>query len=244
MVFLLIWLVLFLVVVAFLLLLPASWRRAISDRYSGGRPVTCPENHQAAVVNIDLEHASATVMNGNPDLRLCDCTRWPERSHCNQDCLSDAVHAEPYHEVKVKAGRKQIYHLPVLLGAFAAWYVGLIWHSHYLFRARLTQDAGLTQAQVKEIVAWLSPHLLSAAVCLLFAYGVAWLLAVSHRKGVLQGLLMSAVLCGVVVVASWYGFARLPHDLLLLEAGYVVLAALTVGAIVGGLRDKLVLRPH
>ena len=91
---------------------------------------------------------------------------------------------------------------------------------------------------------WLSPHLLTAAVCLLFAYGVAWLLAVSHRKGVLQGVLMSALLFCAVFVASWFGIARMPHDLFVIEAGYAVLATLTVGAIVGGLYDKLVLRPQ
>lgn len=237
-----IWLVLFLVVVAFLLLLPAFWRRALSERYSGGRPVTCPENQQPAVVGIDVRHAAATVMDGSPDLRLSECTRWPERAECNQGCMAQAIDAEPYKPGEVKAGRKQIYHLPVLLAAFVAWYVGMIWHSHYMFRARWMQAVGLTQAEVKQIVWWLSPHLLTAAICLLFAYGVAWLLAVSHRKGILQGVLMSVLLCGAVMAASWYGIARLPHDLFAIEAGYIVLATLTVGAIVGGLYDKLVLR--
>jgi hypothetical protein len=84
--------------------------------------------------------------------------------------------------------------------------------------------------------------LLTAAVCLLFAYGVAWLLAVSHRKGVLQGVLMSVMLCGAVVVTSWFGFGRLSPELFLIEAGYTVLATFVVGAIVGGLNDRLVLR--
>ncbi len=238
----LIWLVLFLVVVSFLLLLPASWRRVIYERYSGGRPVACPEDQQPAVVSIDVRHAAAAVMDGRADLRLSDCTRWPERSKCNQECLSQAIQAEPYQPGEVKAGRKQIYHLPILLAAFAAWYVGAIWHSQYMFRARWMQAIGLTHAQVKQIVWWSSPHLLTAAVCLLFAYGVAWLLAVFHRKGVLQGVLMSALLCGAVVAACGYGIARLPHDLLMIEAGYIVLATLTVGAIVGGLYDKLVLQ--
>ena len=238
---LLIWLGLFLVVVSFLLLLPAFWRRAIYDRYSGGRPVACPENHEPAVVSIDLHHAAATVMDGGPHVRLCDCSRWPERSQCNQVCLSEAIQAAPYKEGEVISG-KQIYHLPVLAAAFAAWYLGMIWHSHYLFRERWTQALGLTHAQVKELVAWLSPHLLSAAVCLLFAYGVAWLLAISHRKGVLQGMLMSVLLGGAVIAASWYGIARLPRELFVIEAGYIGLAALTVGAIVGGLYDRLVLR--
>jgi hypothetical protein len=239
-----IWLVVFLVVVSFLLLLPAFWHRAIYERYSGGRPVTCPENQKPAVVGIDLRHAEATVMEGSPRLRLCDCTRWPERAECNQECLAQAVEAEPYKEGEVQAGRKQIYHLPVLLAAFVAWYVGAIWHSHYLFRAEWMQAVGLTQAQVKQMVWWLSPHLLTAAVCLLFAYGVAWLLAVFHRKGMLQGVLMSVLLCGALIAASWYGIARMPHELFVIEAGYIVLATLSVGAIVGGLYDKLVLRPQ
>jgi hypothetical protein len=84
-------------------------------------------------------------------------------------------------------------------------------------------------------------HLLTVAICLLFAYGVAWLLVVCHRKGVLPGLLMSVLLCGAVVAASWHGIAGLPHDLLVIEAGYIVLATFIVGAMVGGLYDKLVL---
>ncbi|MFP5228793.1 MAG: hypothetical protein ACLGXA_14325, partial [Acidobacteriota bacterium] len=99
----------------------------------------------------------------------------------------------------------------------------------------------LTRAQAKEIVWWNSPHLLTLAACLLFAYGVGWLLAAFHRKGVLPGVLMSVLLCGALVAASAYGLARLPHDLLVIEAGYIVLATITVGAIVGGLFDKIVL---
>jgi len=238
---LLIWLVLCVVAGSILLLPLALWLREIYRQYSGSRLVGCPENQQPAAVSIDARHAAATGVDGCPDLRLSECTRWPERSNCNQACLSQAVQMEPYTPGEVKLGTKQIYHLPIVLAAFAAWYLGMIWHSHYMFRARWMDAVGLTHAQVKQIVWWLSPHLLTAAVCLLFAYGVAWLLAVSHRKGVLPGVLMSVVLCGAVVATSWYGIARLPHDLLVIEAGYAVLATFTVGAIVGGLYDKLVL---
>ena len=240
---LLIWLVLFLLFVSMLVVAAGFARRAIFDKYSGARPVTCPENRQQAVVAIDTRHAAASVMDGSPALRLCDCTRWPERTMCNQGCLPQALHAQPYTEVR-PAGSKQIYHLPVLLAAFAAWYVGMIWHSHYLFRSEWTEAIGLTPSQVKEFVWWLSPQLLSAAVCLLFAYGVAWLLALLHRKGVLQGLLMSASLAAAVFIATWFGIARLPRGLVAIEAGYVLLATLIVGATVGGLWDKLVLRGH
>lgn len=238
-----IWLLLFLLFVSLLLIAAGFARRAIFDKYSGARPVTCPENHQPAVVAIDVRRAAATIMDGSPALRVCDCTRWPERRICDQACLSEALHAEPYAEAR-PTGKKQIYHLPVLLAAFAAWYAGMIWHSHYFFRSEWTEAIGLTPSQMKEFVWWVSPQLLSAAVCLLFAYGVAWLLALLHRKGVLQGVLMATGLTAAVLLATWFGIARLPRGLVAIEAGYVLLATLIVGAIIGGLWDKLVMRTH
>lgn len=240
---LLIWLVLFLLFVATFIVAAGFWRTAIFDKYSGARPVTCPENHQPAVVALDARHAAATVMDGSPALRLCDCTQWPERAICNQACLSQALHAQPYIEVKPR-GTKRIYHLPTLLAAFAAWYIGMIWHSRYMFRSEWAEAVGLTPTQVKQFVWWVSPQLLSAAVCLLFAYGVAWLLALIHRKGILHGLLMSTALASAVLITTWFGIARLPRGLLAIEGGYILLATLTIGAIIGGLWDKLVLREY
>ncbi len=237
-----IWLVLFLVIVAFLLLIPATWRLALYRRFSGSRLVECPENHKPAVVGIDVRHAAATVMDGSPEMRLRDCTRWPERARCNQACMSQAIQSEPYKPGEVVPGRKQIYHLPVLLASFIAWYLGALWHSPFMFRAQWLSAIGLDRADTRLIVGWYL--LLSLAVCLLFAYGVAWLLAVTHRKGLLHGVLMSALLGGAVIAASWNGIARLPHDLFVIEAGFTALAIVTVGAIVGGLYDKLVLHPQ
>lgn len=240
----LIWLVVGLVVFSFFLLLPALWRHAIRERYSGSRLVACPRDEHTAVVNMDTGHAAATLVDGSPELRLAGCTLWPERAKCNQACLSQAVSTEPYPPGAAQPGRKQIYHLPVVLAAFVGWYLGAIWHSHYLFRARWMEALGLTRTEVKQLVWLYLPHLITAGACLLFAYGVAWLLALCHRKGVLQGILMSTLLCGSVIAMSWYDIAKLPHALFVIEAGYIVLATLTVGAIVGGLFDKLVLRPE
>lgn len=239
--FLLIWLVLCLVAVPLITLPLVLWRREIYKRYSGSRLVACPENQQLAAVSIDTRLAASSGIDGQPDLRLCECTRWPERANCDQKCLSQALQAGPCAAGEVKISTKKIHHLPILLAAFVAWCLGAIWHSQAMFRARWIAAAGLTHAQVKQIVWWLSPHLLTAAVCLLFAYGVAWLLAVSHRKGVFYGVLCSLLLCGAVVASTWYGLARLPHDLLAIEAGFVILATFTIGAIVGGLYDQLVL---
>jgi hypothetical protein len=222
-----------------LLALSVMWLPLILRR----RLVACPENQQAAAVSVNTRHAMATAIDGDPHLRLCDCTRWPERARCNQACLPQALHAEPYPSAESKTRIKPIYHLPVLLAAFLAWCLGTIWHSQWMFRARWMDALGFSQAQVKQIVWWLSPHLLTAAVCLLFAYGVAWLLAVSHRKGILPGILVSLLLCATLTAASWSATAGLPQDLLAIEAGYALLATLLMGAVVGGLYNKLVLPP-
>ncbi len=239
---LLLGLVFWLVATSLILLPLALWRREIFRRYSGSRLVSCPENQRPGVVSIDARHAVSTGIDGCPDLRLCDCSRWPERSNCDQACLSQATQAGLYIPGEAKVRTKRIYHLPVVLGAFAAWYLGAIWHSQFLFRAQWLNAIGLNPPEVKQIVGLYL--LLSVVVCLLFAYGVAWLLAVCHRKGVLHGVLMSVLLCGTVIAAGLYGIPRLPHDFLVIETGYIVLTTLTVGAIVGGLYDKLVMRPQ
>ena len=237
----LIWLVVCLVGIGLIALPAAIWVRAIYRRYSGGRLVACPENNRAAVVGIDRRHAATTGMHGEADLRICDCTRWPERANCGQPCLAQAVQAQSPAEVKVRT--KRIYHLPILLAAFAAWCLGAIWHAQYLFRPQWTDALGLTRVQVKQIVWWISPHLLTLGVCVLFAYGVAWLLAAFRRKGALAGVAVAVLLGGAVALTNWSGIAGLPHGLFALEAGYVAMAVLLVGAMVGGLSDRLVLRP-
>ena len=236
-------LLLFLSITALILLLPVLWEREIYHQFSGSRAVTCPENQRQVAVSVDALHAATTGMQGHPQLRLQDCTRWPERYKCDQACLPQALRAEPYTVGEVKRRNQRIYHLPVLLAAFAAWYLGALWHSHFLFRARWMESVGLTASQVKQIVSWYSPHVLSMAICLLFAYGVAWLLAVRDRKGTWQGMLTALLLWSAVTIATWSSVGALPHDLLMIETSYTGLAALLVGAIIGGLAGKLVLRP-
>lgn len=229
--------------VAMILLMPALWKREIHHQYSGPRAVTCPETHRQVAVTIDASHAAATGLHGVPALRLSDCTRWPARINCDQACLVEAVSSEPYTrgEVHLPRTSRQIFHLPVLLAACAAWYVGMIWHSHYLFRDRWMTALSLTPLQMKQLVAWYTPHLLSIATCLLFAYGVAWLQTWLKRKGVWQGILSSTLLWAAIMLATLPSMTGLSRDLLLIEAGYTLIATLVVGSIVGGLSGGLVL---
>lgn len=241
--FLLLVLLLFVLGVALILLMPVLWGREIHHRYSAPRAVTCPETKQQVGVTIDATHAAATGLRGTPDFRLSDCTRWPARAKCGQECLPEAVHSEPYTqgEVPVSKSRRQIYHLPVLLAAFAAWYVGMVWHSQYVFRDRWMAALGLTPAELKQLVLWNSPHLLSVAACLLFAYGVAWLQTWLSRRGIWQGILSSTVLWAALLLATLPSLLGFSRELLLIEAGYTLVATIVVGAIIGGLSGRLTL---
>ena len=63
-------------------------------RYRGTRVVTCPETEMPAAVRVDGRHLAGSAAIGEPDLRLSDCSRWPERRGCGQACLSQ-VQAAP-----------------------------------------------------------------------------------------------------------------------------------------------------
>jgi hypothetical protein len=66
-----------------------TWRA-----YRGVRVITCPETRRPAAVKVDATHAAATMFRDRVDLRLNSCTRWPERSGCDQDCLAQ-IEADP-----------------------------------------------------------------------------------------------------------------------------------------------------
>jgi hypothetical protein len=65
------------------------WLVGSASRYGGSRIVTCPETKSPTVVEVDALHASLTSVVGLPDIRLKDCSRWPMRSQCGQECLTD-----------------------------------------------------------------------------------------------------------------------------------------------------------
>jgi hypothetical protein len=65
------------------------WLVQSSSRYRGKRIVTCPETNRPAVVEVHSLHASLTSTLGLPDIRLHDCSRWPIKEQCGQECLMD-----------------------------------------------------------------------------------------------------------------------------------------------------------
>lgn len=58
------------------------------SRARGKRLVTCPENHCAASVELDAKGAALKAFRGGTYHCLQDCSRWPEKKDCAQDCLS------------------------------------------------------------------------------------------------------------------------------------------------------------
>lgn len=57
--------------------------------FRGTRLIICPETCETAAVELDAPRAAETaVYQEKPELRLSACSRWPERRHCGQACLS------------------------------------------------------------------------------------------------------------------------------------------------------------
>lgn len=55
--------------------------------YRGRRLITCPETHRTEVVNVDAGEAAVGAFLSEPTLHLKQCSRWPEREDCGQECL-------------------------------------------------------------------------------------------------------------------------------------------------------------
>jgi len=58
-------------------------------RARGKRLVTCPETHCAAAVELDAKGAALKAFRVGDYLCLQDCSLWPERQDCAQECLSE-----------------------------------------------------------------------------------------------------------------------------------------------------------
>lgn len=57
------------------------------SKVRGARTVSCPETGNPTVVKIDAIRATLTSSLGDPHIRLQDCSRWPHKRDCGQECL-------------------------------------------------------------------------------------------------------------------------------------------------------------
>jgi len=241
---LLFWVLLVLVAVCLILLMPALWAKQIYNTYRASRAVNCPETHAPASVRFNAWRAAWSGLSGKPKLRLADCSRWPTRADCGQECIPDAVKNAPASEPHpVPSGANRIFHLPVLLAAAVAWVLGMAWHSEYLFRPQWMMALGLSDRQTRDIAEMWTPHLLTVGACLLFAYGVAALVSWLGKRTTLRGIEIALLLWLVIGVALIVAIrSTVTPNLIRIEGGYTFLAALLIGAIVGGAPRRLLLR--
>ncbi len=56
-------------------------------RFRGPHNLLCPDTGDFAIVRIGALHAAVSSLLGEPDLRVRDCSRWPEHQGCRQECL-------------------------------------------------------------------------------------------------------------------------------------------------------------
>jgi hypothetical protein len=56
-------------------------------KFRGTRVITCPETRRPAAVDVDVARAALSAALGKRELTLKDCSRWPEREPCGQECL-------------------------------------------------------------------------------------------------------------------------------------------------------------
>jgi hypothetical protein len=121
-------------------------------KYRGKRLITCPETRKTEAVEIATGKGALKAVLGR-ELRLKDCTRWPERADCGQDCLSQ-IEAAP--------------HDCLVTNIIANWYQGKVcafcgkpfthleWHEH---RPALLDPEGNT-VQWHEVPAQLLPEIM------------------------------------------------------------------------------------
>jgi len=63
-------------------------------KYRGRRVIVCPDNHAPAAVDVNATRAAVSALGGGGHLRLSDCSRWPEKKSCGQECLAQ-IEAAP-----------------------------------------------------------------------------------------------------------------------------------------------------
>jgi len=56
--------------------------------------VKCPETQQAAAVGVAARNAAAIAFGRRPTLWLDQCSRWPQRQNCGQECLQQ-IESDP-----------------------------------------------------------------------------------------------------------------------------------------------------
>ena len=237
----LILLTLFFLALCIIYLLPTMWGISLFSRYRGSRLVTCPETQNTAVVELDAKHAAVTGLSGHEQLRLENCTRWPQRDNCDQDCISQALQDPIVLERPPSQFHnpfRGLHHVAVLIGAFVFWMVGAFWYSEHLFRPAWMRITGLSDSAERQRFDTKSYAFALAFIgVLVFAYVLDWVIVRTGRPSILRGAvegLMLGVAATLTPLFTVMAFEGKPEELFLIHGGYMLIGCLLVGAIEGG----------
>jgi hypothetical protein len=91
-------------------------------RYRNEMVVTCPETQRAVGVAVDVKRAAITG-----SVRLTDCTRWPEKQECGQECLAE-LEASP--ESCMVRKRLEAWYEGKACAYCEKGFAGIRWHEH------------------------------------------------------------------------------------------------------------------
>src|SRR5262245_57833379 len=61
-------------------------------KFRGDSVVNCPETRKPAGVRVNALRAAVDLLRGRSGVRLEQCSRWPERAQCGQECLNQIRH--------------------------------------------------------------------------------------------------------------------------------------------------------
>jgi hypothetical protein len=82
-------------VIAAAAILIVGVRRALRTylKFRGRRLVSCPETHKPAAVRVAAGNVALKATVGIAQLSLRECSRWPEKEACGQECLAQIQEA-------------------------------------------------------------------------------------------------------------------------------------------------------
>jgi hypothetical protein len=137
------------------------WLIRSFSKYRGTRIIACPETGRPAAIEVDELHASLTASVGLPDLRLQQCSRWPLKQECGQECL---------------AGLDIAPEQCLVSGVLTRWYSGkkCVYCNRTFQELRWLDHQPALQNPARELVTWRQVHLQNLSEVLETHKPVCW----------------------------------------------------------------------
>ncbi|HVP44125.1 MAG TPA: DUF1761 family protein [Terriglobales bacterium] len=229
-----VWLILTLLLLTGLLalLIPMLYAGEVYRVRRGLHRVTCPETKKRAAVEIDALHCAATSLTGSEYMRLSDCSRWPEKKDCDQECVYELF--EPETPPAAKPG---LPHVAVWAGAGAAWLLGAFWYADPVFGRAWVRLHGLGQEAARARAEAVAPYLVPLAGFLLLGYVVALAERVAGRLGMVRAIALAVAACAAFLVVDLLLRPAFPGEWLPLtwvEMTYALAGSALSAAVVSG----------